>query len=351
MFCFTTYFDKNYISRGLALYDSLKRHCEQFELYVLCLDNITLEYFLNNVHRHPEVRSLPLNEIEDYDIELRECKKNRSIIEYYFTLSPCLPLYILKKYNLPHICSLDADIMFFSSPAIIFSNLKDYSVLITPHKFSKELKSREIYGNYNVSFQIFKNDDRGLNCLERWRKQCIDWCYYRLEDGKFADQKYLDNWIANVDGVTAIDMSGAGVAPWNINSHLIKINKKQVYIGDSKLIYFHFHGLRVIGPNLIIHGMNDYGVKISKMITRYIYKPYIQNLLSYKLDYIPEAKIFATKSQSSLRTILFQNNWLYFKSPILIKSNIFFELIGKIIIITTSKTKKWRKKIILNHMS
>lgn len=332
MFYFATYFDKNYLSRGLVLYDSLKKHCEKFDLYVLCLDNNTFEYFLKYIDYYPEIKALSLKEIEEHDSGLKESKKNRSTIEYYFTLSPCLPLYLLKKYNPPHICSLDADIMFFSSPAIVFSNLKDFSVLITPHNFSPELKSREIYGKYNVSFQIFKNDDNGLKCLERWRRQCIDWCYYRLEDDKFADQKYLDNWVSNLDGVYSIDTMGVGVAPWNISTYSITFNRKQVLINNSKLIYYHFHGLRLIGPNLLLHGLNDYNTKTNRIITRHIYKPYIKKLLSQ--EFIDNSKIIeaTTKPRSALKMILFQENWFYYKSGLLFEKNKFLELLGKIII-------------------
>ena len=45
MFHFTTLFDKNYLSRGLVLYDSLKKNCDSFVLYVLCLDGFTKKYF------------------------------------------------------------------------------------------------------------------------------------------------------------------------------------------------------------------------------------------------------------------------------------------------------------------
>jgi hypothetical protein len=85
-----TYFDVNYLSRGLTLFNSLKKYCEEFELYVVCLDEITLDYFLNSINIYPGLIPLSLNEIEEFDREFEECKKNRSTIEYYFTLSPCL---------------------------------------------------------------------------------------------------------------------------------------------------------------------------------------------------------------------------------------------------------------------
>jgi len=340
MFHFTTYFDKNYLSRGLVLYDSLKQHCVQFELYILCLDDYTLNYFQVNIEKYPEIKTFSLNEIEEYDIELKESKKNRSLIEYYFTLSPCLPLYILKKYNIPHICSLDADIMFFSSPAVIFSYLEKYSILITPHNFSPETKSREIYGKYNVSFQIFKNDEQGLICLENWRSQCIDWCYDKLEDGKFADQKYLDDWENKYEGVHPINVLGSGVAPWNINAYAIKVDNNQLYINDDKLIFYHFHGLRSFGQKLFVHRLTDYGVKINKMITRHIYKPYIKNILIHQL--INDYGIIRMNTHSPLKIILFQD-WFYYKAGILFEKNKFLKFLSRSIICTKNNIKKWLK--------
>jgi len=338
MFHFTTYFDKNYLSRGLVLYDSLKRHCEQFDLYILCLDDYTFNYFHVNIDKYPEIKALSLNEIEEYDIELKESKKNRSTIEYYFTLSPCLPIYLLKKHKLSHICSLDADIMFFSSPAVIFSYLEKYSILITPHNFSPELRKLELYGLYNVSFQIFKNDEQGLICLENWRSQCIDWCYDKLEDGKFADQKYLDDWENQYEGVCSINVLGSGVAPWNVNAYEIKAENNQLYINNEKLIFYHFHGLRTIGQNLFIHGLTEYAVKKNKMITQHIYKTYIKNLIFHKLSNDTGIIRMNNHSQSALKIILFQD-WFYYKAGILFEKNEFMKFLSRSIVYAKTKLK------------
>jgi hypothetical protein len=324
-----TYFDVNYLSRGLTLFNSLKKYCEEFELYVVCLDEITLDYFLNSINIYPGLIPLSLNEIEEFDREFEECKKNRSTIEYYFTLSPCLPLYILKKYNLPHICTLDADMVFFSSPSIIFSYLEKYSVLITPHNFSKELKSFELYGLYNVSFQIFKNDTYGLECLENWREQCINWCYDIFEDGKYADQKYLDNWEKQFKGVWPIDIPGIGVAPWNINSYSVTFSENQLFVNNSKLICYHFHGLRIIDKHLVVHGMSKYDVSITKAITRDLYKPYIKSLLSFKLSNDSGIERHIIGPQSRFETLFFQNNWYFYIAGKIFRKNYFFHLFSR----------------------
>ena len=98
MLYLTTFFDKNYLSRGLVLYNSLKEYTSDFELYILCLDDFTKDYFEKNKNNFTEVKTLQLDDIEENDSELAIAKSNRSRIEYYFTLSPCLPLYLLKKY-------------------------------------------------------------------------------------------------------------------------------------------------------------------------------------------------------------------------------------------------------------
>jgi hypothetical protein len=89
-----------------------------------------------------------------------------------------------------------------------------------------------------------------------------------------------------------------------------------------------------------MHRLNTFGVKISNKITKYIYKPYIDILLSSKLNYNFEIERLSNNSQSILRTILFQKDWYYYKLGILFKRNIFIELLGKSIIGTIIRFKK-----------
>lgn len=269
MLSFATYFDKNYLSRGIILYDSLKIYCNDFELYVLCLDEFTENYFKINKQRYPEVRILLLADIEAADIELKAAKENRNTIEYYFTLSPCLPLFLLKKFNLKHICSLDADILFLSNPQVIFDYLNDYSIVITPHKFSPEIAEYVKFGKYNVSFQIFKNDTTGISCLETWRKQCIEWCNdtYDEINERFADQKYLDTWTKNYpDKVKELTDNVSGIAPWNLNNFLIEKREKSYYSNGERIVFYHFHHFKTLTTKVATNGFYFYRAKQYKAI-------------------------------------------------------------------------------------
>ena len=283
MLYFTTYFDKNYLSRGLVLYDSLKEHSSSFKLFVLCLDDFTLDYFKNHPGQYPEIEILSLGEMEAYDRELNDCKTDRSLIEYYFTLSPCLPLYLLKKHALPHICSLDADIFFLQSPELLFNYLNEYSIVITPHKFSAELSDLVKYGYYNVSFQIFKNDDNGQNCLANWREQCLIWCGDHFDEinNRFADQKYLDEWPQRYRGaVKILDDHVSGIAPWNLNNYTIKRKNRAFYSNDERMIFYHFHQFKFISAKWASHGFNEYQVKYNHEIGK-LYLEYWNKVNKY----------------------------------------------------------------------
>lgn len=279
----TTYFDRNYLSRGLVMYDSLKEHNVDFELYVLCLDDFTSAFFKQRENAYPQVKTIVLSDIEIDDSELRQCKSNRSLIEYYFTLSPNLPLFLLKKYNLPHICSLDADIFFLGSPTQIFKYLNNYSIVITPHKFSDELKASIKYGYFNVSFQIFKNDKTGIECLEFWRTKCIEWCgdIYEEKSNRFADQKYLDSWPAlYTNKLKVLDDNVSGIAPWNLNRFNITKQKKTFYSNQEKLIFYHFHDFKFLNKNWALNGFHTYHVKKTPTIDK-LYLIYWNKIINY----------------------------------------------------------------------
>ena len=92
---FCTYFDHNYLPYGMALFDSLVKSGIDFELFVLTLSD-ECHCRLENADRR--IIPVRLQELEEYDPELAQCRFNRSQTEYIFTLSPCLPLFLFEKF-------------------------------------------------------------------------------------------------------------------------------------------------------------------------------------------------------------------------------------------------------------
>src|SRR4051812_10656705 len=109
---FCTYFDHRYAIKAIAMWQSLKRHLPSAVLHALCLNEaarvILDELRLSDVHLYP------LEAVEDQDRELRDARATRSLIEYYFTLTPCLPLHVFRTHpGIGRLTYVDADLFFF----------------------------------------------------------------------------------------------------------------------------------------------------------------------------------------------------------------------------------------------
>lgn len=238
MMYFCTLFDSNYVSKGIALYLSLEQQTEDFVLYVMGMDRKCQEILNSNAFKHMVVEC-----IDDVDSpELKEAKENRSRAEFCWTCGSFITDYFLHKYNMPNITYLDSDLMFFHSPKVVFDELEHNkaSIGLTPH-FTKY----SLFGKYCVQFVYFMNDEDGRACLRWWRDECLKWCYSRVENGKYGDQKYLDYFAEKYNHVYEISNRGVGIAYWNMDDYSFK-DGKVIYEGNQwPIIFFHYSGINV----------------------------------------------------------------------------------------------------------
>lgn len=273
---YCTYFDKNYIVKGLTLINSLIKHeSEPFCMYVVCLDTFTQTTL--KALNIKEIITIPVEAIEAGDYNLSVAKANRHLVEYYWTLTPTIIFRILQKLPSDEVLTyLDADLFFFSTPQPIFDELGESAVLIHEHRFADPLKYLEIYGKYNVGLLVFRAEPEGFAVLNRWRQQCNEWCYDKVEDGKYADQRYLDDWPQQFPRVHVLKHIGAGVAPWNNVQYKIsnRTSGMPPLINDSPLIFYHFHALEFFCPELMIVSRHS-SYLFSESVVRYCYYPYL----------------------------------------------------------------------------
>ena len=89
---FVTIFNYNFIPQALALYKSMNDHIDDFNLWVVCVDCKTKEFLDSKNYKY--IKTLNLNNLETE--ELRQLKKDRTIGEYIWTLTPFLPDWIFK---------------------------------------------------------------------------------------------------------------------------------------------------------------------------------------------------------------------------------------------------------------
>jgi hypothetical protein len=275
---YATYFDRHYLSRGLALYRSLERHSPQFVLWVLCLDEDTRRTLARLQLVHVEL--IPLADLEQEDRGLAAVKGTRRAVEYYWTCGPAFLLHLLEfQPQIQLLTYLDADLFFFGDPTPIYDELADGSILLIENRWSPcvpDLTKQK--GNYGVGLLVFRRTATGLACLQRWREQCLDWCCDRVEPTRFGDQKYLDDWPGRFEGVTLLQHKGANLGPWRVGNYRFSYRSGQVLVDDDPLLCYHFNRLRVITHWLYEPNLWQFGHGLESTIKRHVYAPYAREL-------------------------------------------------------------------------
>jgi len=279
---YCTLFDSNYLTRGLAMYESLNKYSDNFHLYIFAFDDRSCELLKRLGLKYATIVSL----LEFEDEELLKIKKERTAGEYCWTCTPSVIKYSIERYNLDNCTYLDADLYFFSNPSVLIDEMKDKSVLITEHRYTPAYDQSTSSGKYCVQFMTFKNNPDGMKVLDWWQQACNEWCYDRFEDGKFGDQKYLDDWMSRFDCVHELQNLGGGVAPWNIQQYNFKTENGKV-VGTEKannnrfeLVFYHFHALKLLNYNKVELGVYT----LDKQDVNILYKEYISELSNVSLD-------------------------------------------------------------------
>lgn len=230
--------DAGYLTRFHALYASM-RHCRPFTLWMLALDGEVERVTL------PSVNVVPLAVLETD--QLRQAKANRSYIEYIWTLKASFMRFVLR--GVDSVAHVDADMMFFGDPSPAFDEIGDAPVAVAPHRYSPRCRPRsESPGIYNGGFVYVARN--GWEFLDWWADACVEWCYWRYEDDRYVDQKYLDDaperWGAHV-----LRHKGAHLAPWNQEQYGYSKVHRQIYVDSEPLLWYHFH--KGLEPGFVLH--------------------------------------------------------------------------------------------------
>lgn len=263
---YVTLFDSLFLPQGLALHMSMERHVKAYTLWILCMDDEV--HSVLAMLDLPNVRLLQLSRLETEN--LKQIKPTRTNGEYCWTLTPFAPRFVFETDPaVTRVTYLDADLWFLKNPAPIFREFdaSGKDVLITEHAYAPENDQTAVSGQYCVQFVTFKRHG-GETVRRWWEERCIEWCYARLEDGKFGDQKYLDDWPERFNqSVHVLKDKELALAPWNATRYPY---------GNG--IFWHFHALRI---------ENSYGKSLSvffgpytipRVTLRDVYASYVAEL-------------------------------------------------------------------------
>lgn len=265
---YCTMFDINYAAKGLAMIQSLIKHSASgATIHVLAMD-VTCQHVLWDV-RLPNVQIWSMDFFES-TTGVGELRKTRTWQEYCWTVGSVFTNFL--KQNVEELYDgtltyLDADTFFFSDPEPVYAEIGERSIAITPHRFAKKDEARLLpNGKFAVQW-VTATGEVGRDCLQRWANQCREWCYYRNEDGKFGDQKYLDEFSSLYPyQVCEIQNPGVGLAPWNIANYVVDESRGHVRVDANPLIMYHFHEYQ--------HGIRLTNWPLRNNDIELVYRPY-----------------------------------------------------------------------------
>jgi hypothetical protein len=270
-----TLFDSNYLVKAVAMHASLRAVAGDDVTLTCCCFDARAKRILDALAL-PGLRAIALEDLEASDPELAAVKPTRTPTEYCWTSTPALIRHVLDtRPDVDEVTYIDADLLFFSSPEALFAEMGDASICIVPHRYATAYKAQEVNGIYCVQWNTFRRDERGLAALDWWRERCLEWCFYRLEDGKLGDQKYLDDWPERFAGVHVLEHKGGGLAPWNVPSYDIRAGGPAgVLVDDDPLVFFHYHRVRLREGGE--HDWRPPGYAIDDETFALVYAPYLR---------------------------------------------------------------------------
>lgn len=281
----------------MALYQSMKKHSSHpFILHVLAMDDVCYRFMRDRLEAD-DIRVTSLSSFE-VTVRMRQIRSSRTWQEYCWTCASNFMEYLMRHCLAP--CSwggdtpeeltyLDADMLFFGDPEEVHWEIGGRKIAIIPHRFPLERKHMEVNGKFNVSWVTLNNGSPGSMLCAVWAAQCRDWCFYRNEDGKFADQGYLDAWPERYgNDLCIVQNPGAGLAPWNLGEYMVaqsnsgdgslRVMDNGEKGGSYPLVFFHYHEFVDLGDGTC----RPSNYPLREIDIELIYKPYITALKAAK---------------------------------------------------------------------
>lgn len=271
---YCTYFDSGYLTRALALIESLREHGDHSPVWVMALDDEVPRRLAELAV--PGVEVITVGDLEAEIPSLAPLKASRTRMEYYFTCTPLLIRHVMGRSPAgTAVAYLDADLFYFGDPRSVFAAIGDGSIGIIEHRYPRRLERRLAkYGRFNVGWVGFTDDARARACLDWWGERTIEWCSDTPVDGKYADQGYLDRFPELFDGVSVLRPVGMDAAPWNSRRWRWARDNGEVTVDDAPLVFFHFHGLRRVGRWWVTSQL-VYGAPMGRILRDWVYRPYL----------------------------------------------------------------------------
>lgn len=241
----------NYAAYASVLMESLERHQDGWERFVLYVDDRLL----------PDTRSdlftpVPLRALELPD-ERRFCFRY-SLLELNTAVKPWGFAYLFRL-GFQRVIYLDPDVFVYSPLTELDAVSREALLTLTPHLTGRapdggdnETQRSILHaGTYNLGFLAVSRQPALGDFIEWWQEKLEFQCLVDLEHGLFVDQKWIDLAPALFPGVRIFRHDGYNVAYWNLRQRALSVNGTAALVNGQPLRFFHFSGLNPDQPDLV----------------------------------------------------------------------------------------------------
>jgi hypothetical protein len=247
---FCTILARNYLSKALALSDSLRRHGSDIPLVVFLID-ATAETDLPEIATvrwmHPGSLDLPERTVLDLAMSY-------DLVEFATALKPLVLQCLLKEYE--QVVYLDPD-TYVTSPMVELGPALDAGagIVLTPHYLEPTPPGQQFseghllnVGVYNLGFCAVNR--KATEFLTWWWGHLSTECLHDPIAGLFVDQKWVD--IGSVlFGATSLRHYGYNVGVGNLHERPVSrdVDGYGIATTGDRLRLFHFHAFDPSRPD------------------------------------------------------------------------------------------------------
>ena len=272
MNAYCTIFDSAYLSRALALHESLLRASPSARLAFFCVDDKASEL----LSRMALERALIVPHAAFASGALAAARATRSRAEYCWTCKPFALLHLAAAVpDAEWAIYVDTDMLFYGDPDSALPPQAHY--LITPHNFHPAFgQYAASAGLHNAGYFGMRNSEQGRSAARWWAERCIESCSVTSTELIYADQKYLDRLPALFPDGGSSDHPGLNAAPWNIERYRLTSSGGAPLVDGKPLLLYHFQALRILSNSLVdLYAGNR---RLSAEARALIYRPYLDAL-------------------------------------------------------------------------
>ena len=258
------YFSENYASRAALLGRSLKPYLNGGQIHAMVTDRVANEIAVREgfkVYHMSEIEQS--RNFHDWD--------KKTFAEKLFTLGPAFTFRVIA--GLPagrRVLYLNSDIFFLGDPHNLWETPESWDVQLFPHHYSLINKIRlKKFGELNAGAMAITKSEESLKVIENWANQCASWCFDRAENGKYADQKYLEDFERWSVKVSVAKSKAMNLASW------VSGAKKEDF---QNCIFYHFHGLVAQGEYIVLPHLQY--LRLAKKLEKDMHRDYLKKLES-----------------------------------------------------------------------